>query len=218
MAYDRSFFRLTFGGRIAGGADIWVCGLNFAKRVDPQVDLDWGLWHLDVVYQQLSNAYVASGISTGAVLEWCKIALVGQDGNYMRDPEDYVGAARPGNVATLASSPQDAFVVTLWSGMTTGKANYGRFYLPWSGHTVDRTTAKVGQAEISTMLNAWHDAILSIVLSLGTDAGEPTLHLFNMSQVGPSKEVKFLRIGDVVDTQRRRRNAINETYQQLDLD
>lgn len=212
MPYAREHLLVTFGGKIAGG-DIWQCGWRFATASG--VSLSWpsGGFLLGPMYDAIKTAYVGSFISSGATLEWIKLAWIKSDGNYAHDPIDYLGTATPGNVATLVSGPQDSMCVSLWSGSTVGKGNHGRFYLPWNGVNVDRVTGRFVLSLIPPIVAHWKTAINAVKGQINNDLGASGPVNLVIMGATTYKPVTQVRIGDVMDTQRRRRNALDEIYQ-----
>ncbi len=97
--------------------------------------------------------------------------------------------------------PQCTVAVTLWSGETIGTTNYGRMYLPHSslnlggnpyGGTDDQGTVATNAA-----------AFLAAV-------AQPLYKPAVMGTNGRTRFVDFVRVGRVVDTQRRRREQLDE--------
>lgn len=216
MVYAREHILVTWGGH-SGGGDIWQCGWRFGTGSGGTISWPTSGFLLGPMYAALVTAFEGSLISGGAALEWVKVAHIKNDGNYARDPQDYLGAQTFGNISTLASGPQDSMCVSLWSGSSIGKGNHGRFYLPWSGANVDRLTGRYVLSLIVPILSHWRTAIHAVQDQLNNDmgAGDP-VHLVIMGST-TDKRVSQIKIGDVMDTQRRRRNALTETYQSIAL-
>jgi hypothetical protein len=140
-----------------------------------------------------------------------KVAAVDTAGKYLGPPK--TRTITTGNAGTLTNGKaQLTEVLTLWSGLTFGTANFGRMYLPYTrlanngGGAISTTAQTVGLAtagatfigQINTMANTW-------VAGAG---------VVNMSAVGAGtvKAVAFTRSGNVTDTQRRRRRQLVELY------
>lgn len=219
MSYNVQSLYLTWGGTLGTttGPEIWQSGVHFAAPVgDPTPTLP----------SEASLAGLLSGaiaafhadpdmwISSSAFLSFAKAALIDTDGSYITEAvqvED-TPVAGGSTVTVERSGMQDATVVSLWSGLTLGRANYGRFYTPWSNAQITASTGKVASGIVDDMA----DAAQTFVNALNTwgaglaDPGQVAI----LSKVGSGalKFPNFVRVGDVRDTQRRRRNAIDETY------
>lgn len=108
---------------------------------------------------------------------------------------------------TCNRPPQCAASVSLLTAFA-GQSYRGRFYLPWLGGTMDPATLKSSvplnaPTQLAALLNALGAA------SPGTVDLEPHVYSPTLDVLTP---VSTLRIGDVVDTQRRRRDDLVETY------
>lgn len=212
VTYAKDHFLFTFGGSSAGG-DIWQCGVRFATDSSTAPTWPVGGFVMQALYDPVKTAFQASYISSGASLDWVKIALLGKDGHYKTEPQDLHLAPWPGQIGTLASGPQDSVCVSLWSGSTLGKGNHGRFYLPWNGCNVDRGTGRLASTLIPNIVAAWKTALRAIETSINNSGpGSSTVKLYILGPQGSAKAVSHIRVGDVMDTQRRRRNALHEQY------
>ena len=219
--YDRQSIYLTWGGVIgttASPIDVWQCGVKFAPisagapapspRIFDQVVNAIGLRLADY------HGAASSLINSGAILTHVKIAQLGLDGRYVVDPLEWTTPVTPGGGGSLGA-PQLAMVVSLRSGSTLGKANYGRFYLPWTAVNLSSITAKLTVAQREALLADSVDMLTDIQGNLrgaGGLAADLRASIMSNEGSGVTKLVEAVRVGDVVDTQRRRRNKIPETY------
>lgn len=225
MAYDRNHVRLTWGGRIGtnpGSPEVWQTGLKLARFGSP-VGVDTptlpnagDLAELWTAVISVAHAHAYAGISQGAVLTWIRAALVGTDGKenmttlppVLFEGPAPVGGAVGGNTA---SSPQDALAITLWSGQTTGKGNYGRMYMPWCALVASPASGAL--VEVEPALTYWGKAIVDGVNAWATSIGTTSFdggRVAVLSKTGVSKEVQYVRAGAIKDTIRRRRNKLTE--------
>lgn len=149
-------------------------------------------------YSTLSNLKISARSTTGA---------------YLTDPLVY--EADPSFVGDSQQIlPQSTIVLSLRSGFTLGRANYGRMYLP---HT------KVGQAAghiegdtaaAAAVAAAGSDFVNSVIDRIN-DEVTAVLQAAIMSAVGAgtTRGVTTVGVGVITDTQRRRRNKLAENYQ-----
>jgi len=109
--------------------------------------------------------------------------------------------------------PQCAYVITLLTAAPRGRGSKGRVYLPPLVQPVDTTTGLIPDqitavgATFKTMVNAIN--ALSGVGTVGV--------VGKTGEFGSSRAVTGIRLGRVVDTQRRRRRSLAESATTLSL-
>jgi hypothetical protein len=115
------------------------------------------------------------------------------------------GTAISGGGPSASYPPQIAMVASLENAGARGLAAKGRMYLPGVASTIgsDGKLASVSVTPMVTALKTFLDAV---------NAAAPTGEDVILASV-----VNRVRIGSVYDTQRRRRNAMVETYQSATL-
>ena len=162
-------------------------------------------------------------ISKAANLKSIKAALIGPDGNYAAEPVLYEGTATPGTAPGTTDQPvppQVALAVTLWSGQTLGTQNYGRFYLPMPCMPLDLTTAGFSaatSAAICTATKTYITAVTTLLRPLGGSNGNLSASIMPSDPSKTPKVAFYVRVGQLKDTQRRRRNALRENPSVLAL-
>lgn len=221
MSYDRQHVLMTWGGPLAT-TEQWSCGVRFAALPNgdpaPPTDVSAAEFLLlsnqvDEVWARLTTWFqsgnTGAAIGSLAQLSWCKLALIAEDGSYADEPVAFETTPVSPPVTTQLP-PQCAYVVSLRSGLSLGRANYGRFYVPtptWApgqnGGVATEVQATAARTAAKTMLKGV-ETDLQVALS--------TIRLVIMSNLGlgHTKLVSELGVGRVVDTQRRRRNKLNE--------
>lgn len=214
MAYPYDFIKFTFGGQLAGNNEIWTCGFHIGKA-----NSDVGAGQFLALEAELPalgalvRAYVADTtmrIPSGASVQWIKLALIGKDGKYIREPLEYILPTAGSGGNPQGYVPQASTVVTLVSAKFKDPGKYNRFYLPAaspSGTGSYRLTAQQiadMSARSAQFLGDVHEAIYHEADTLTIKAVSQ-----NVSQY---YDVVYARVGDVLDTQRRRRNKIAENY------
>ncbi len=119
-----------------------------------------------------------------------------------------LGTALPGN-GTAVSPTQCALVVTLKTAFT-GRHNTGRFYMPATAAGVG-TANRLNNGQPAAVAGA--TATLLHALGLLTINGTTSSAVFVPSSgAAQSRFVTAVEVGDVIDTQRRRRDQYKETY------
>jgi len=138
-----------------------------------------------------------------------KLAAVGTDGHYLFGPRLKAHSIISG--AGTDVPPQVSAVLTLRSAdtLSSGRGNYGRMYLPYCqiptganarASTAQRDILAAAGAAFVGGVNDWFAANIT------------GFQVSNMSDLssGTTKAVTRVGAGRVNDTQRRRRNALNE--------
>lgn len=224
VTYNEPFIKLTFGGQLAAGQDEWNCGINLSISNDailPITGTDaleafegYGDAIDEDVVSDFTNyiQHPDMDIPTGATLDYVKIALIGEDGFYMTEPRiweiiDVTGGDSTGYV------PQVSLVMTLQSDKFRDPGKYARFYLP--------TTAPVGsntyrprdtQAKANITAALLYSLDKEVVTLARTQRVRPAAVTSSDKFEGNYRPIRFVKVGNVYDTQRRRRNKIGETY------
>lgn len=133
-----------------------------------------------------------------------------------------VSPVMDGGGTTAALPAQVTLCCTLTSEIQRGTGSKGRMYLPGIQTAVQGTTGKLLSSvtdNIRTHLKTMFDAINAdadipdqvILVSRGTKI--TSVPGGDISYINPhNKPVTGLRVGDVYDTQRRRRNGLTEAY------
>lgn len=161
---------------------------------------------------QLSSSSISNKWSTTGV----KLATIGTDGKTIGNEVAYHYEATPYTGAGAQHFPaQCALVCTLTSAVPRGLASKGRMYLPGVANSITDAgkLSSTVSAAIATNLKAFFDTVNGSIDASGTimltsPGSKPPL-----VGAGISRVVTGLRVGDVVDTQRRRRNQLVEVYE-----
>jgi hypothetical protein len=176
----------------------------------------FGEWNSDDL-QDCADLYGALMGSTGlywgsySTLKSMKLAAVGTGGEYLAEPLTLdLGSGWQG--ASAHVPPQDTVVLSLRSGYHLGTANYGRMYLP---HTI--MPLQSGQAHASSSdvaaLTLSAKTFLDAINDKASGKSHPSKLVIRSSKgAGSTKAVAEVKVGNIIDTQMRRRNALTETY------
>jgi len=225
MAFDRQSLYISAHGEIGtgGGAgeDIFSFGLRASG--DTGFDAVDALAELDVpgIAAIFGTYFEAAGtkIETVGHLYKVKVAALGTDGKYLTDSieaEPEPGGSN-GSVSAVRYPNQVALAVSLRTVTNIGRATKGRFYLPVPGHNV-QTDGKIIPAEVVATAATSKTFLDALNTKLAADITQ-TIRLQIMSDIGSgvSRVVTSVRVGDVIDTIRSRRNALTETYSSATL-
>lgn len=216
MTFAHKVNRVTLSGTMFGGAEEWSTGFYLGEEgadADPATDAAasavLALWEtfFESATSKISNLYQTTQ---------CKIALHNVDGKtdlgnvYYGFPASTIsGAATAGHLPA-----QCALVVTLLSDRPRGRASKGRMYLPGiaEGVTATGKIATGSRDPIATNLQTFFNGVRAhadipntpILASKGTGAFSQLL--------AQNDYIQSIKVGDVIDTQRRRRNGLTESY------
>lgn len=215
MALPHEVVRVTLSGTMFGGNEIWSTGfyLGFdASNASPIITE--GLKNVNDAWEIFFKAST-SAISSRYSYTQCKMARVGLDGRTVPDSAQYYTplAAVTGGGGTSALPPQCALVATLAATAPRGLATKGRMFLPGINAVVDNTghIDAVTAGSISTNIKTFFDSIHNDADTPGNlvlaSVGRGPLHTDGNIRFATS-----IKLGNVYDTQRRRRNALTEAY------
>lgn len=214
MAYAKEFVQLTWGGKYFND-DIWVNGLHLIDTDNTDVtNFDYIVNDTIItrIYGVLAAAHRdESGNASQAMLEWVKLAVIGRDGKYTGEPVILDVQGMPGGRGQTMY-PQLATAVTLRSDKKRGPSAYGRFYAPVALPVQENGKVSEGVAKGFARVQANMIADLNGAI-IGT-LGFTNAVVGNVSKVGNGSQepVTGVFVGNVVDTQRRRRNKLQESY------
>ena len=216
MAYDRPQIYLTWGGPFgSSNVEEWQCGVRLCPSTTDKGAALPSQAQLDGLLSSLSTLWTSNTTnSISCALQWVKAARLGLDGQYAADPVMSTRVALFGTGSTIIHPWQSALALTFRSNEKFGWANVGRVYWPNPAIQVSATTGKSTNVVLN-LVNSYGDWFKTINTSAfgwsnGEIAGELKIRL--MSKHGVTKEVASFSVGDVIDTQRRRRASVPETY------
>lgn len=214
MVYATQSVKVTIGHIIIGTDEIAETGFHIS---DPGGFSASGFMSAGAsVGGSIGTAWIAFLGSSGVVcpnwsrFSYVKMAPVGLDGRYLGEPTI-------NNYSTVGTGiarqlPQESIVVGLSSRQSLGEANRGRMYLP---HI---STALVSNSYRSSANGSVSLAAKTFLQAVNTAAGSVTgftnsrVCIMSSKGLGTTKRVMDIRVGDIIDTQRRRRNRLAETY------
>jgi len=216
MVYAHTVNRITLSGTMWGGAEEWSTGFFLGQEGADASELSQA--GLDQIRDAWA-VYFQHGLSwTSNQYRFlqAKSALIDATGHTILDSVkySYVGGNVVGGATSGHFPSQCSLVVTLMSDRPRGKASKGRMYLPGIAGGVNGggklDSDRVGS--IATNLKTFFD-------SFASDADVPDQLILAAKGTGPvpaltaqNDFVETIKVGDVVDTQRRRRNGLVESY------
>lgn len=215
MPFADKVVHVTMSGAMFNGGEEWQTGFYMgqaegAAAVPTQqfADAVRDAWTTFFTYAGIvSNKYTFTQV---------KCARLGTDGKY--DGSDIAisnpATAQVGNYAGQVMPPQIALVATLVAGSGKGLAGKGRMYLPGVSAGIDDTghIASGTTQAIATQLAAFFNSINASMDAPGQAINASKGHKKLLGVGARNVPINGIRVGNVFDTQRRRRNALAETY------
>lgn len=218
MAYQPHIY-VTVGGdllEVAANDEIWQVGLRgftggggqfnpgdldeFAEQIaiGPAGTTGMAQWFAN------SNSYNCND----ANLRWVKVALINAAGDYQSAPGIYEFGSPVAGAAGAVSPSFTCVSLGFTTGKSFGRARSGRIFPPNYG--VPRS---FGAAITSTAQTALLDSALQFLSSASVEiSGKGALVPHVVSRSGVSNPITGVRVGNLYDVQRRRKNAVGETY------
>lgn len=217
MAYPHPYLELSWGGETADGNEIWSNTIHLigdsGAYSDPEAWLLYQSGNLDdagaVIEAFIGNS--AMRVPNNTKVYWCKLAAIDTTGHYITEP--VLEPLDWGGAVNAPFSPQDAMVVTLVSDVWRGAGRYNRFFLPtagpagtnaWAFSTAEQEAFAAAASAFVTDLNEAFDSGLP---NQGAQVG-----VVSPTGTGHYNPAISVMVGQIVDTQRRRRNKLNENY------
>jgi len=149
--------------------------------------------------------------STATWFEECRGYRIGRDGKALDEP--VISSGLPDAGPGVVFQPWQLTVAcTLFTG-GLGKGRFGRFYLP-SQYTAVGTDGLISTTFQNNISVAVKDFLIAIKGHVDFPGGNQLIVASQTPTEGRNRTVTALRIGRVVDTQRRRRRSLQETYQE----
>lgn len=215
MSFLHKVNRVTIFGSSYGGQEEWTTGFYLGKSDgDATAPTEAGA---QVIRNEWQTFWNVSQNMIGYLwkFEGVKIATYNTDGTTIDSSvvTSYLATADEGPSTGNGYPPQIALVASLLSAPGTGIARKGRMYIPGVAAPFDSTghitTSYVDS--VSSTLAAFFSSInasidvpdRAILASKGTSP-QPSF--------GINRPIESVRVGNVFDTQRRRRNQLAEAY------
>ena len=216
--------KITFGGSAWDQQELWSLGIHLAMVDGGPIgtafdDFDLGA----AIGAWTSNMNVADVPSQSSSVSFDEVRLALFDtSNFTEQIGDSRVAFNTVNNAGIDTRPylpQGSLSVTTNSDVLRGKTSKGRFYLPPGWYEIQPD----GYVDPDVMVTTINQ-VAGFLDDLGdvAEAANSNLRLVNFSGYttidnATANEIIYFTLGNVVDTQRRRRNGLNERYSRGDL-
>ena len=236
--FSQHHILVQWGGKLPGN-ESWSCSLRVGDVPDPITGIalipplgevaDWMNGSLkDAVLAY--HTRVSTGINPHALLTFVKANRIETTGHYLDSgTNQYLFADIPGTGNGSFNLPnQNTLCISLTTGYSRGPAHRGRFYLPIPAFTTDPVTGGIDPSYATAVRNSTKTFIEAVADWPGIDVpGSPTPIVMSRgrgatatlpARAGSVRMITGCAVGTVIDTQRRRRKALKENYQSVNLD
>jgi len=218
VTYANITHKVTLFGVMYGGQEEWTTSFWLGNESGG----DQGSAPTAAEALAIANAWETffessgAGISSRFTAQGVKVSHVSTDGSSDSGLTQFYnyGSSVVGQNTSNHFPPQISLAATLYTAIQRGAGSKGRMYLPGVAHSIDTTghvetsNAVATATALKTFLdavNAHADVPGEVVLNSAERTGVP----FRAAAMVPIVGVK---VGNVYDTQRRRRNQMVETY------
>lgn len=207
---------VTLSGQMLGGAEEWQTGFYMGSaEADAAAPTQQFADAVRDAWIPVFTAF-ANGFSSAYSFTGVKCARLQKNGLYDGTPiaESFPATAINGGSSGNPLPPQVALVATLVAGSGKGLAGKGRMYLPGIKFAVDGG-GHIGTSDtqrIADQLAGFFNTINGSFDAPGEVINVSRGHKKLLGVGARNVPVNGVRVGNVFDTQRRRRNALAETY------
>lgn len=206
MAYAAGLCKLVWGGSLFGPTEQWSCSLTLQEETPNAEDPDlMTCWQETVRFLQDPRAR----ISQQARQIWVKANRIDQLGHYYSKTDtrvyEHPGPNWPGGAVSGWYPPQLTLAVSLRTDAKRGRAHVGRFFPPLPVPVHQATDGLIASEHADGMAQAAAEMVNRLNGALGD------WRVVVASSLDASvRPVTAIQVGRVMDTQRRRRNSIQE--------
>lgn len=210
---------VTFGGKLntaVADQEIWQCGVRVMKAgaAAPLDDHDAYLAHINVNLASWFTSADNWTFPTQATLAWIKANPIGADGLYSDTTTHLFDYAPPvaGHGTGATPWPDIMCIAISWKTAKAVRkhsyATHGRIYPPNYG---SMGANDGGMRKAVGVANAWLSAG-SALLGVLNGGANPCVPIVASGHNGEYQPITGVRVGDVLDVQRRRKDALKENY------
>lgn len=213
MPFSAPHNYVTLIGDCYDSTEEWQVGFRLLPAGAPTPATSEQLDALEAVASSWMNSPDA-GFGNTHRLTMVKVAPIGTDGRYPAGAQsaEKILTTPVLGAATARSFPQLSLCVTTTTSRSRGRGSKGRFYPPPYPTAADAS----GRVQAG-VLPSYANAMIALIVGLaGVGLGVPSV----MSNTATSETfpITGVRVGRVMDTQRRRRSSLSEDYLSVPLD
>jgi hypothetical protein len=215
MAFAHKVNRVTMSGTMYAGSEEWTTGFwagsPSGDAPDPTVEA------AEMISEEWQTFFTSVSVKIAYLFKTATIKITPYSAAGVIDIPKIKSFSYPtaieGAHTGNGNPPQISVVATLVAGSGVGNGGKGRMYLPGVGTGID-TTGHIATSDA----NAIAAALSTFFANVNASFDNPGLAI-NAAKTAPvtgflaiNRELTSVRVGNVFDTQRRRRNALAESY------
>lgn len=207
-----SVVRVNVQGALPGG-EVWSVNPCFFLLGEPvTVSAAQCLTIATAIDALTISTGIRAAMSSSTTFTGTRVEARHRDGTLEAQGEHVRGAAITGS-GSVFHPFQTASVTSLRTGFP-GAQGRGRLYWPATGIIVTLATLRADTAAINSLLLGVKTYLAAISTAVAASAGANNLSVW--SRTGSAfHQVTSMRQGDILDTQRRRRDTLAEAYQDV---
>lgn len=218
MAYSTHTL-VSFGGTIGADLDIWSCGVRVQRPSPDFGSLEDPAGYMAEIATPLGTWYGSSDhhLADDTTLDWLKVNNIGVNGKYSdpTHPNTYDYATPVEGGTSRAWSAILTLAISWRTATLRGPGSNGRIYLPVAGASASTNAGLIlSPAVVANILTAGVDLITVLRNSTGDNPADP---IVASGVNATNNSITSVRVGNVVDVQRRRKNELVEVYQSQDV-
>lgn len=223
MPYDVESLYLTVGGTLVGG-EMWQFGTHWVLPPGNTTHTEaLAAIGLDDIRDHVGEwfGYTQNMFPTDSHFAWVKLAHLNTSGKYAEEArvselaQPVAGGSNGGGQLTWAPV-QTSLCISLRTNETLGRANRGRLYLPPIVYGRTAGEAGISIPVQTAVLTSFYAMLWAVAGEMYTIQSQARLGIMSKIGVGKHKLVTHLMLGNIIDTQRRRREQYDETYTNVD--
>lgn len=215
MVFPKQVVKVQFLGDCYNQGEEWSTGFYMAPLSGNAV-LPGNWAQLVSTHWQTFFTAANTSISSRYRTVSIKANLLNADGKQATNPTQEFFYATPivGTGAGSPMPPQLSVVASLRTDVPRGDATHGRMYLPGVNASVD-ADARISSTVATNIANGLKTLIDGV--NGQTGGGGLRVMLASSREFGTLRQVSKVLVGNLYDTQRRRRNGLQEGYTQANI-
>jgi hypothetical protein len=209
-----AFIRLSILGTAPGG-EVWSINPTFNLLADEVVTYADAAAIATAVNALTVPNQLRGLMATSSAVSGCRVEARRLDGSLESQAQSNRATPSPG-LGSQVHPPQSSLVFSLRSGFP-GASGRGRCYWPATGVTMTGTTLRVDPTSMAGTLSAFVTYMGDLKGAINSVLGSTCVLSVWSRKTSELYAINRVILGDVVDTQRRRRDNLPESYLSADL-
>lgn len=219
MAYSDNHILLAWGGTLFD-SEVWnnTVRLAFTAPAAETNCVSWAALNAAGAHAKLKTWFNANASlwSTSVKFGWSKLNAIGVDGRYVDKDNSNTVLESPevAGTGTATLPGQIAMCLTWVTNAQRGLAHSGKLYLPILTGNITVGTDGLLPTTNRDFFPPLAKSLADSLNALPPDAslGVPKLHVMSGTRAGAKQRITGVKCGRVIDTQRRRRSNLSESY------